>query len=637
MDEPGEVALGAPVTETLVLNAAFTTLSNGTPAMVAVASGTPAVVSLVDARTGKQIGTRPLPGAEESVSVWAITTDPHSNVVAFGTTSGRAFTFVPDSLNLTELPSPPGSGRLFLERAAWSDSGSILFTSYPDARLLEYLPTSRTWRDHGSFGDGNKYSMGLALRGHDAYVGTGTRAPSVWHVDLVSGTKRNVGLPSPVDANVQRDFVFDLCASGHYLYARVQAENRVYVRDLERSQWIDGVSDIAPGLVASGEDDGTVYMTRADQRVVRYDPARKAATELNPAFAVSSFRGAGWQQLGVEADGESLVTTNASGKLLMWNEKSGASEVQHTDVAAGAFSIRALGIDGRGEVYVGGLATIPSAAVYSPTSNSFTTVPMRGQVEAFAWAHGSMLAGTYPGGNIQRFGTDASGAVILEPATSIGHSQDRPVAMAEAPGGLVAVVSIPDYGAKGGAISFVDLNRATTRVYRGIAGDHSMLSVAVDAAAGIAYAGSGASGGYGTRKSVRDGRIVALDVASGEVVSSLVPVPGEPNVSALVLDADGQLWGLTLETIFRVDTQAMKVVTRKSYSSRNDSSIYYRGRSLWDDGDQLIGCAGGSIFAVDKATLKKNDFAEGSNLVRRSNGDLYYSRGADLYRWTGHV
>lgn len=644
----GEVLLGEPLHRVLVPVAAFGPLPDGTGVALMVASGSPGRISVVRVGDGRRLADLPLGEDDDRrASAWALAIDAATHTGVVGTTDGRVYVVDLATLTHRAVADVPDDGPFF-ERAIPDGDGGFLMTSYGDGLVYRYAPTGDEWSSFGPFGSGNDYSIGLARAGSKVFVGTGTNDPGLFQFSLDGGDVQRIDLPPAADGDV-RSFVYDLAYWHGYLCARVDPEDRLYVRDLNKDEWVLTLDGAAPGLAVSyaGDDTAGFYYSGLDQKLRHLDPTRMEEPAA-PDHSVSAFRGHGWV---ANAAGERvLVTTNASGRMHLWNPATRESELVDGDVAPGALLIRSVGGTPDGAVLASAMATIDRVARYDggelaadfePGGAEFTHLGSSGQVESFGTSGADVVVGSYPGARLRRLVGGADGptsattgeeegsdVVVLAP----DQDQDRPVDILDL-GTRLVVATTPDYGQVDGAVVVVSADFERQRTFRGLVPGQSPLCLAPFETDRVVLVGTGSAAGLGAAPSEEDGRVLKLDLVAREVVASTVAVPGERNVSALAADAGGLVWGWTRDTLFQLDPETMAVMLMRRYRIGRDTGDYVTGRQLHDDGDHLVGCAGGEVFRIEKATLTHEVLAEGTNLHRGPDGDLYYSRGARLYRW----
>ncbi len=559
-------------------------------------------------------------------------TGANDRLVYLGLKDGRAYTFDADDGRLARLPAAPGMPSDSFWNAAAMDDGRILFSTYPSARLLAYDPATRKWKDFGSFGGKNHYTMGVSTDGDMAFVGTGTNDPALWQVDTIAGTKQRIPLPPSV-SDVARDFVYDTAVVGSTVFARVDSEDTVYAYDLKLHQWGKQIRGAARGLATSPPDSpDRLYWTDTDGVLNQLDVSTGKSRQLNGGQSFGALRGAAWQDTDGDGFKESLITVNSRGDVLQWNSTTDARTIVRAEGEAAPTLIRSLGTDSRGNILVGGFGSAPYFARLPYKGGAVQTQSLSGQVESFGSVGGQLVVGTYPQAAIHVVPESLDGDFEPEARWHLAHGQDRPMDIEALSGTRFAVASLPVYGKTGGAVSFIRTDGGVERVLDNVAPGRSPL--VLEAFRGRVFVGTGSSGGLGAKLDDGDGTVVELNAVSGERLKTVVPVPGDATISALVVDAKGRLWGWSVDSIFELDPETLKTIRKKRYSMAKDDEPYARGRSLVDLGTRLAGSARGKIFVVDKKSLHRKTLAEGSNLVRGGDGELYYSRGSTVYRWS---
>lgn len=630
---PGEHLVGAPLTAIIAATSAFTMDTRGEPLTAYLASGEPAQINLVNTGSGRLVASESLSGGDgQSVSTRALATGAVDRKIYIGLQDGRAYSFDADTHDLVRLPTAPGMKHDSFWNAAALDDGRILFTTYPTARLLAYAPQDDKWRDFGRLGAKNKYSMGVSTVRNIAYVGTGTADPALWQVDTIKGTKRRIPLPA-AKKKVKRDFVYDTAVVGVRVFARVDSEQLIYAYDAQKQKWVGEISGAGRGVAASDpEDSAALYWVAAEGELHCREMPSERDRVLAGGESISTLRGHAWQNIKGHGEDASLVTIDVRGDILRWDVRNDEFTRKASAGTPAPLQIRSLGVDAQGIVLAGGYGTSPHFVQLSADGGADAQRALSGQIESFGTSDGDLVIGTYPGAGIHRFRGGLESSSEPEHKWDLEHGQDRPVAIEDLGGSRVAVASVPVYGRTGGALTFIHMDRGIENVMTNISQNRSPLTLA--RSDGRLYVGTGATGGLGTDRDPGDGTVLMVDTNSGVVEKTTIPIPGDATISSLTFDGEGRLWGWSVDSIFELDPENLQVKRKKRYSRARDNKSYFRGRNLVDVGSQLAGCARGKVFLIDKVDLTREDFARGNNLVLGVNGELYYSRGSEVFRWS---
>lgn len=630
----GEQSLGPPVSSVVMQEAAFTERADGSPLTAVLATGVPAELSILDSRSGELIDSQTISlGPEAMVKSRAISPSLAVNDrnIYIGLTDGRGVSYDPDARAIRKMPTAPGlSGEMFWNAEAMED-GTIAFSTYPSARVLTYDPTKRSWEDFGSFGNKNKYTLGMSSHGSTIYVGTGTASPEVWSVNRKNGQRQRIPLPKSKEPT-ERDFAYDLEVVGDSLYVRVDGENRIYRLELSSKSWAEKIGGAARGLARSrpGEPEG-LYWVGTDGKMRFHENATAIDTILPREDTVGAIRGGAWQDLDGDGDRESLLVVTTGASIQAWNSETRKSKTTSGSAVSAPSLIRSVGVGPDGSVLAGAYGTSPYFAVLPQDGQYFKHIFLRGQVESFGTAGGSLLAGTYPNARVHLTSTVDETAQDQLPTWTIGHDQDRPLAIEDLGDGSAAIATMPKFGQTGGAVSIVDQTGGVQRTFEDISPGRTPVALAYREH--VLYVGTGATGGLGSELAKGNAEILAVDTRTGRTIKSSRPLPGDATISALKFDSEGTLWGWSVDSVFSLDPETLKVIKTRKYSKAVDEEPYARGRNLVDGGAMLFGSARGKVFSIDKRTLKRKNFALGANLVRGGDGLLYYSRGSTLYRW----
>lgn len=630
----GEEHLGMPITGVTAAGVGFTTNDAGRVMAVLIAGGDPSVFSAVDAITGELITSKVLSAVKQA---WVYKTAPDRSVYIGTQAWGKLLRFDPDALTVTEVSSEPMFGQGHLWSLSITDDGQVFGGTYPDGKLLQYDPDGDEWIDHGQLVPGAQYVRSLTTDGTVLYAGTGT-VPRIVRFDPGSGESSEIELPEDMQDEA---FVYDLDLAGDLLFVRMTDSNTRLVHDLVSHEWVDRIPD-GVGMHASGEN---VLVTDQGRRRVAYHsvkgkPVMAYDLDTHEQYETTlDLGGAGnrdWSTYRLRLAGfpqESLLTGLSDGRVMAFNPITHQTREITTEAEGSPYVIRSLATGPSGEIFVGGYLTPRALGVVDPETGEATQLPWSPQVEGMTAQGDDMVFGTYPNAGIHRFDTTKPWEVGTNPAPPIHieESQDRPVALTVA-GDRVAIGTVPGYGQLGGALTLLD-GDGGLEVHRHVVQDQSVVTLLHRD--GIIYGGSAIWGGLGIEPSATDGELFAFDLATEKVLWSVVPVPGETSIGALAFDDDGTLWGLGTNTLFSFDVAGQQVTRSETFFDSDNDATYVTGHELfWHEG-QLVGTTAATVFTVDPSSWELTVLSEDkTNLAIDRLGNWYYSKGADLYRWT---
>jgi hypothetical protein len=206
--------------------------------------------------------------------------------------------------------------------------------------------------------------------------------------------------------------------------------------------------------------------------------------------------------------------------------------------------------------------------------------------------------------------------------------------MIAGPHGRVYIGSYPDYGLLGGAISVYDPMKNEKRVYRHIAQNQSIASLAYIDKLDLIAAGSSVRGGTGTHAVEKEARIILWDPKEEKKIFEVIPVPEARTILSLATTVDGIIYGITNdEKVFVFDPEKREVrkIFDLGFKEPREISLLL-GPDL-----RLYGLAKEAIFFIDP----RNDEVTliGKPLVPIHSGmallgrKIYYGSGANLWEF----
>ncbi|MCG5218429.1 PQQ-binding-like beta-propeller repeat protein [Streptosporangium soli] len=604
--------------------------ADGRPQAYWVTAGNPEIPGMfqvTDIRTGEVVFKERLPAG---VNSWASTFSTADGTVYFGMTEGQLYRWKPGDTAVTSLGVPyPGEG---IWRLAAAPDGVIYGGTYPGGKLFSHDPRTGAFTDHGQVVPGETYARTLAVDDRHVYVGTQPRA-RLARFDRATGTIEQIPLPAEYGTH---EVVYDMTRARDHLLLRVQPSNDLLVYDTVEKTFDNIVKGISGRAISPLDPSGhNVYFRIAAEGIVRYDLDTHTWTKTG--WGPNGFPGSwAWIEMdNPDFPGKSLAMTYYYGRVYVWNPETRKTAYLGEDKLEGAPNlIQAIGAAPDGAIHVGGFLSPPGMARLDPATGATTLLAAAGQIEGFGSYGRHLVYGRYPDGLLLDYDLDKPWAYGTNPKApvAIGHEQDRPQAFAQT-GDLIAVGSVPKSGRLGGALTLWNPATGEVDVHRDVVPAQSVVSLAQHR--GLLYGGTSINGGYGIDPTAKEAELFVFDPATRRTVSSVVPVPGAATVNALTVDAKGVIWGLADGTLFTFDPRKGHVTKQQRLFPR-ESSMYGHDRALVLSGDRhLYATMAGSLWRVDRRAWKAVKLTSDgvAYLTKGGDGNLYYARGARLFRW----
>ncbi|WP_026876081.1 hypothetical protein [Jiangella gansuensis] len=587
----------------------------------------PGMFQVTDIRSGEVVFGERLPSGANS---WASTFNTVDGTVYFGMTEGDMYSWTPGDDAVTALGVPyAGEG---IWRLAAAPDGIVYGGTYPGGELFSYDPATGEFTNHGQAVPGETYARSLAVDEDSVWVGTQPRA-RLTRFDRATGEFHQVALPAQYETH---EVVYDMTLARDYLLLRVQPSNDLLVYDTVTGEFVNIVPGISGRAISPPDPAGKyVYFRIASQGVVAYD--LDTHTYARVGWGPNAFPGT-WAWIDMDDPdfpGLSLSMTYYYGRIYVWNpETKKSAYIGEADLEGAPNPITALGSGPDGAVYVGAFLSPPGMARFDPTNETTTLLAGAGQIEGFGSYGDHLVYGRYPNAGLLDFDTTRPWSMGTNPgpAAVIDDEQDRPQAFVQV-GDRMAVGSVPKSGRLGGALSLWDPATGEVVTHRDVVPDQSVVSLAERD--GLLYGGTSVNGGYGIDPVATEAELFVADPDTGDVLERLVPVPGGKAVNGLTFDADGLLWGVSDGTLFTYDP-ATSTVTRAEQLFPRRTNMYGHDRHLlFHEDGHLYVTSSGSLWRVDPRTWAVTELASSGvgSLAQDGDGDLYYARGAALYRW----
>jgi hypothetical protein len=589
-------------------------------------------LAVIDANTDSVVQTLAVPSA---LGGWAATTATDGSVYLGTYTSGHVYRYA--SGTLTDLGQAV-AGENYVWCLATGANGKVYGGTSDHAAYFKYDRGAFTTIGSKPAAAGAQYVRSIANDpvANVTYLGLGTNEPRLLRFDNVNGG-------TPVDLLSAQDkqlgtMVGGLTLTGGWLFANINGTLLVYsitaAGVATKEATISGVA-----FPISDARNGSVYLV-ADGELKRYDIAARTVTSTGVPVALAPTR-LGWVQLTGDATfpptAETLVVAGGLDNdthLLKYAPGTGAYRDRVvTGTPQQPVQISTVGADPEGKVYSGGMVT-GGIGQYDPMTTELTAQqafqPGLHQPDRILANNGKVYIATYPNASLYEQDPGAAWAPTLI-ATAPG--QDRPMALAGAADGSMAMGTVAPYGRYDGSVTVWRPGAAP--VTRSV--DQSVTALAYSG--GLLYAGTSLRGGLGSaapqNPPAKDATLYALDPVTGAVQSEyhLPSVTGKVWWSITALTAfNGKLWGIAEGYLF---TLAPGATTPTLVRKLADVDTLGTATAAWHDAEligvpgdsaHLYGALGDALFTVDTAGVRTDLFTGTTvdGLTADGYGNLYF-------------
>jgi hypothetical protein len=626
--------LGEPVHKTLSTYQAIGADQNGNPQAYFVSQGNysdeNAEFSVVDLRTQKTVFDTRVPDGYAGEPVYS---PVDGNVyIAMSDVSGF-YRYTPGAAQLQSIDISAIADQRIWSMAVGPD-GTVWMGTYPSGDIISYVPATGALHNYGQMLPNQTYITALQPTADGVYFGTQPDT-ELGFLDTSTGTATQIPLPS--DYQGQAGKIGMLALRGSRLFVEIAAVfNGALVYDVTSKQWVATISDFSGSAVSDPDpsDPNAVYFRIAAGNIVRFHLDTLTRDVLS--WAPNAFPGAfDWVDLASsDYPGKTLMFTYyTSCRIYGYNFTSNKSYYLQPNVQGSGDQLIALGEGPDGNVYAGAYLTPPGMGQWDPDKGAWTLLTGSGQVEGYGSYKGNLVFGRYPQGALYYYDLSQpwNGSTNPKAPVDIGNEQNRPVTFVDM-GDQVAVGSVPESGRLGGAITLWQPETGALQVYRNVVQDQTPVSMVLDH--GLLWGGTSIDGGYGIDPSTTSATLFAWDPATHKTVYQSNPFPKATNISGLVLDRYGNLWGIADSTLFEFNVQQHRVVFKKTLYSTVDGSFYGLEHQLVFAHGRLYGTTDGRLFEVIGHSARTLFTGSATNLTKDRHDNLYFVNNSSyVYRY----
>ncbi|RJS85665.1 hypothetical protein CW702_00830 [Candidatus Bathyarchaeota archaeon] len=501
-----------------------------------------------------------------------------------------------EGLKILGRPSP---SETYIYSMVIGKDGKIYAGTYGGAHLVAYDPEREKMEDLGPVDETQMYAHSLAA-GKDGliYIGIGSQRANIVAFDPKSGRRWSV----------------------------IPPEWRLHGRS---------------GYVMEGRD-GKVYgyiAPRArDQKGQSFILEKGVAKPIPPnAFPGSKIEKLRDGRYICKADPEKYVIKDPSGK----------ETCRKFRYKAAGSMVYVVGLGPEGKIY--GSSALPLRLfVFDPVSRELKNLgnptSVNGEIYSLLGFKGKLYVCAYPGGWLSVYDPNKPfnyGTTKDSNPKGIGYLGEghlRPRAMVLGPDDKIYIGSLPPYGEYGGAMAIFDPEKEKViGNYRNIVLNQGISALAYEPESGLIFGGSSIFGGGGTRPIEKEAKIFAWDPKRKEKIFETVPVPGDVAIVSME-SANGEIFATSVvsNTLFFFDPSAMKVTYKIRIPFGRPHQISLK---RYEADGYIYGLAGNTIFRVNPETYKLEKVADYPGTISCgfavSETGIYFGSDVHLirYRW----
>lgn len=594
--------------------------------LYALSDGTPVTFSVISPETGERLFSWPVP--DESLAygagVYGIEGGAYFTARSGAATALHFYDHAEQSV--THITTSGGGQPITnaVIRNVIPDGDTLYLCCYPRSEVYALdLPTGEV-REFGPASDnGGEYAWGFTMIADVLYVGTGIGTAQLVAFDTETGERTEIELDDPPAS------IAALGTAGSLLLVPLPGRTGVY--DTSSRSWhedLPGMDQSASAFANGGDPDLAYFRSEGEYWV--FDAEALAATALGfteHGVSTSSLRAL--EAFPVD-DHDVIANFRQDGEVIVFDPSADEVTVHDPAVDNAPAIAHSIGIGPEGDVWVGAYLSAGVIATIDTRSRELTQLEGPEQSSTIAAVGPYLMVSKYPDGVVYRYDSREPWEWGSNPDTLVTlispHLQDRLFEMTDADG-LLAAASIPEYGHLGGALSLIDPETGEADVYRHIVEDQGVSTVVHRD--GVIYAGTTIEGGMSTVPTTTEGHLVEFDLASREVTSTIVPVPGDETVSTLCFGSDvSTLVGATHENhLFTYDITSHEVTSVIDLDITPTGATWGRTPALrYRKHDRCFYGVGGQTFfrvtAAGEVTIL-DDEHEWKSLTVTARGEIY--------------
>lgn len=629
--QTGLVNLGPQVFESSISGSTYATDSANNTWLYTIQTGSPARLIGYNVTTANLAVNLPLTGITGSWSL-TVATD---NSVYIASNQGILLRYDQNTQTVTTIGKPAAS-ETYLWDLATGKNGEIFIGTYPGCRVFRYHPnTGFTDVGAGALITGENYVRSVEYHEQTdmVYAGIGS------HTGLIAlnprtGQKTEI---LPVQDRGISGFVYYLkvitgLTGGDRLLATITgtpSNNKTLVYNLQTGLFEKNITNAIANTAIKSPVNQKIYYSTASA-LWSYE-----ITQSNPApVLVSNTKNSlarywsGNQEL-------SLLTPDL--KIVNVNVSNGQSTSADLNIPPLPIQIQTSAAGPDGKVWTSGYP-IGSNGLYDPATGATVNYNGLSQAESISFQGDQVFFGIYGGAKIYRFNSNNPWSATNPKLIGSVAGQDRPFGNVSVPiPGKMFFGTVPGYGLLGGAL--IEYNSSDDKIisYPNLIQDQSIVSLSyLDS---TVIGGTSIWGGLGIQPTQTQAKLFGWNLTTKTKTFEITPLNDAKAITALMVGPNGKIWGMGDGTLFIFNPTTNQVdsthqLFQVSQTIKN-STVWRNASLILHPTGRIFGLAYGELFELDPLTKVKTTLATGggSCLTLGINGELYFHRGLNLWRY----
>ena len=515
-----------------------------------------------------------------------------------GSGEDALFVFDPTDEELRYLGRPTET-----EQVVWTlceaENGKIYGGTYPNAKLISIDLKTHELADLGRIPSDQPYIRFLDTARRYVYCNVGPSKAEVWAWNMDTGERTQI-LPA----------------------------------------------EFAEGLswgTAQKRLDGRIYI-KTPKRVFRVDGLELTPVDKQPDARPENWQGKPTASPLTLSDGRRISVAHDSGPAKYFNvtEPDGAQRTVPVEYTGSPTTLWAVEEGPDGLIY--GTTRSPITLFSYDPRTSMTRVlgdPIgkHGQVYGWAWLNGRLYMAAYGSSRVTvwdpvrpwRFGTKPDANPRYIGSCHIG----RPASLIVAPDGIHLLAGgVPGYGQIGGVLTVIDPETSDIQVVKGVAGQHSIASMAVVPETSLVCIGTTWRGGSATKAVKSDAKLMLWDFETRKTVFETAPLPGLDAITQMVC-VEGKMVCTTRDEghLIVFDPRERRVVHAAPLGFGGACLFGLRYRVV---DKKLYAISGETLVRIDPGTYAIERLGSHPDMeygMAFSDDSLYFCAGAHLIRF----